>query len=67
MENNNYSILEELSNLKKEFEEFKKEFRNFSELTLKEANRKNTERPFGSSFSTLKGLFYNKKFLHIYK
>lgn len=61
MEENNYSILEELSNLKKEFEEFKKEFRNFSELTLKEANRKNTERPFGMLQLPSKGLFYKNK------
>lgn len=61
MENNNSIILEELSNFKKEFEEFKKEFKNFSELTLKEANRKNTERPFGMLQLPSKGFFYKNK------
>lgn len=58
---NNSAILEELSSLKKEFEEFKKQFGNFSELTLKEANRKNTERPFGMLQLPSKGLFYSTK------
>lgn len=58
---NNSTILEELSKLKKEFEEFKKEFRNFSELTLKEANRKNTERPFGMLNIPSEGRFYTTK------
>lgn len=61
MEENNSIILEELSSLKKEFEEFKKNFKEFAELTLKEANRKNTERPFGMLHLPSKGLFYNKK------
>ena len=61
MDENNSVILEELSNLKKEFEEFKREFREFSELTLKEANRKNTERPFGMLHLPSKGLFYKNK------
>lgn len=66
MEEVNYlAILQELSTLKEEFEEFKKEFLRFSELTLKEANRKNTERPFGMLSLPSKGLFYknNNKFL----
>ena len=61
MAGNNSIILEELSDLKKEFEEFKKEFKEFSELTLKEANRKNTERPFGMLQLPSKGLFYKNR------
>lgn len=61
MEENNSAILEELSNLKEEFKVFKKEFEEFSELTLKEANRKNTERTFGMLNLPSKGLFYKNK------
>ncbi len=61
MEENNSTILEELSKLKKEFEEFKSDFQKFSELTLKEANRKNTERPFGMLHLPSKGLSYKNK------
>jgi hypothetical protein len=57
----NSSILQELSSLKKEFEEFKKKFAEFSELTLREANRKNTERPFGMLHLPSKGLFYKNR------
>lgn len=54
-------ILEELVKLKKEFEDFKKEFKKFSDFTLRESIRKNTERPFGMLYIPSKGLFYKNK------
>jgi len=55
------SIQQELSNLKKEFAEFKEEFKKISELNLREANRKISERPFGMLYLPSKGLFYKNK------
>lgn len=55
------SIQKELSNIQKEFAEFKAEFKKMSELTLREANRKISERPFGMLFLPSKGLFYKNK------
>ena len=54
MEAHDSTILEELSRLKEEFEKF-------SDLSLKEVNRKNTERPFGMLNLPSKGLFYKNK------
>ena len=60
MEDEN-SIKQELSELKKEFEQFKKDFNSFSELNLREANRRISERPFGMLMLPSKGLFYKNK------
>jgi hypothetical protein len=57
----NSTILEELTNLQEEFKKFKEKFSDFSDLSLKEANRKNTERPFGMLNLPSKGFFYSNK------
>ncbi len=61
MEYNISLISEELSKLKEEFEQFRKQFKEYADFSLREANRKIEERPFGMLNLPSKGFFYKNK------